>query len=162
MSSAATYPRKKSDNLLKGILIAGGGLLLWNLYSHGAAALSLNFLPGRIKKLSWDGLGPSLQIELQAQNTSNHSFNVLSIAGNVYVTQNGKDYLIGRVSDFTQVAVAPNSVSLIPLNISMQLTGVVQNLINILQSGLNAQTIKLQAFANVDALQVPLNYTYNL
>jgi hypothetical protein len=162
LSNVATYTPKKDNRLLKGLLILGGGLLAWNLFSRGQAALSLNFYPGRVKRLSWSGLGPVITLELSVQNTSNHSFNVLSIAGNVYTTQNGKDFLIGRVADFAPRAVAPVSVSTLDLDLSLQLTGVVQDLVNTFQSGLAGQSIKLQAYANVDGLQVPLNYTYKL
>jgi hypothetical protein len=162
LSNVATYTPKKDNRLLKGLLILGGGLLAWNLFSRGQAALSLNFYPGQIKRLSWSGLSPTLTIEMQVQNTSNHSFNILSIAGNVYTTQNGKDFLIGRVADFTPRAVAPVSVSSLDVDLSLQLTGVVQDLINTFQSGLAGQSVKLEAYANVDSLQVPLNYTYKL
>lgn len=162
MSNVATYTPKKDNRLLTGLLILGGGLLAWNLFSRGQAALSLQFLPGRIKRLSWNGLSPQLTIELQVQNTSNHSFNILSVAGNVYATQNDKDFLIGRVSDFTPRTIQPVSVSTMDVNLSLQLTGVVQDLVNTFTSGLAGQTVKLQAYANVDSLQVPLNYTYKL
>lgn len=145
------------------VILGGLGLLVaWNLFSKGAAAYSLNFSPGRVKSFDWNGIRPVINLELQVQNTSNHSFNVLSIAGNVYMTTNGKEYLVGTVTDFAPMTIAPISQSVVPLALSLQLTGVVSDLLSVFQSGLSGQTVRLSAFANVDQLQVPLNYTYNL
>lgn len=139
-----------------------GALLAWNIYARAQAAYSLNFLPGRIKSLSFNGVRPVLTVEMQVQNTSNHVFNVLSIAGNVYVNSGGKDYLIGDVEDFQPVQIAANSVKVLDIDLVLQITGVVSDMIQTVSSGVTPQTVKLAAFANVDQLQVPLNYQYKL
>ena len=144
------------------MLFLGGGLLAWNLFARGQAAYSLNFLPGKIKTLTWDGVRPVIVVEMIVQNTSNHSFNILSIAGNVYTNQNGKTILIGTVSDFVTKQIAPISENRLDISFRLQLQGVVADILNIFQTGLNPQTITLKAFANVDGLQIPLDYNYQL
>jgi len=96
------------DKVVKPLLIVAGGLIAWNIFSRREAAASLNFIPGKIKGISWEGMSPVLTIQMIVQNTSNHSFTILSIAGNVYLIKpDGKKYLIGYVSDFEKQTVAP-------------------------------------------------------
>lgn len=96
------------------------------------------------------------------QNTSNHAFNIYSIAGSVYSQTNGKSYLIGYLSDFTPTAIAPHSQTTLIITAKLQVIGVVSDLLTALNAGDYSQVIDLKATANVDYLQVPIDYTYKL
>ncbi len=143
------------------ILLVGGGLIAWNLYSRTQAAKSLNFLPGQIKSFDYVNGYPVITIGLIVQNTSNHSFNLLSIAGNVKSVKDGTSYILGYVSDFTPQVIPPISETEIPLAIRLQLAGVLSDILTSLNAGFD-QSISLQAYANVDQLQVPIDYNYKL
>lgn len=146
----------------KTIALGIAALLAWNIYSRARAAGSLTFFPGKIKKFDWNNGSPVITFELLVQNTSNHTFNLLSIAGNVFSLSNGKQYLIGYISDFRSQTVAPVSESTLQVQARLQLTGVVGDLINAFTSGDYSQEIHLAANANVDYIQVPIDYTYKL
>jgi len=144
------------------IALTAAGLLAFNLYSRAQAAGSLTFFPGKIRRLEWDGLNPVIVFELIVQNTSNHAFNINSFAGNVYTIANGHKYLIGYVYNFTTQAITSTSQAILEIRGKLQLAGVVSDLINAFNTGNFAQDISLESFANVDGLQVPVNYTYKL
>lgn len=137
-------------------------MLAWNIYSRAQAAGSLQFFPGRIKEIDFDGVAPVIVFELIVENTSNHAFNINSVAGNVYSYSNGKEYLIGYLYNFTPQKVDPTNQATLIVRAKLQLIGVVSDLLNAFQTGNFSQDISLKAFANVDGLQVPVNYSYQL
>ena len=74
----------------------------------------------------------------------------------------GQQYKIGNVSDFEAVTVAANSETPIDITIRLQLIGLVSDLMNAILYGNFQQQISLVALANVDNLQVPINFDYTI
>ena len=70
--------------------------------------------------------------------------------------------MIGYVYNFTTQAIAPTSQATLEVRAKLQMIGIVSDLINAFNSGNFSQDISLDAFANVDGLQVPVDYTYKL
>ena len=141
----------------------GGGVLAWNIFSRKKAAESLNFLPGRFVSFGWEGGRPVIVVSVIVQNTSNHSFNLLSIAGSVYTTSGGDQFLIGDVSDFTQKVIPPVSETTIEIKMRLRLIGIVSDLINSFTNNtIFDQTVQLEAYANVDNIQIAINDNFKL
>ena len=84
------------------------------------------------------------------------------MAGSVYAEANAKTYLIGYLSDFAAQIIAAHSQTSILLTAKLQTIGIVSDLINALNAGDFSQVIKLSASANVDYLQIPIEYEYKL
>lgn len=145
---------------LKTGLLIGGALLAYNALTKGAALAQLNFYPGKVTGIKFDGSTPVLSFILTVQNTSNQNIVLRSIAGNLFA--NG--YLIGNVASFIPVNIGPNSQTNLFLTVRLSLIGVVTDVINALNNtglGLH-QVIELQSTANVDRYQIPVNISYKI
>lgn len=145
--------------------VAGGAVAIlgWNLFSRRAAAESLNFLLQRVEGISWLNGRPVIPVTISVQNTSNHQFTLYSFAGTVYVNNpDGTQYVIGDVSDFTQSVIAPNSQTDLTITIQLRLLGIVQDIISQINSGTFSNVIEFDTYANVDQLQVPVDYKFKL
>lgn len=136
------------------ILLSIAGVVVYSLLRKGGGIKNLRFFPGAIKKITWNGTMPVLEFSLGVQNTSNQSFTIKSVAGNIYA--NGT--YIGNVGAFSPQNVAPNSQAMVTLLFRLQLTGVVNNIIDAINSGTFKQTLKMDLIVNVDNLQVPVNF----
>lgn len=99
-----------------------------------------------------------MTIGLGVQNTSNQSFTIRSLAGNLYAN----NYYIGNVSSFTLRTIAPNSQQVIFITARLQLIGIVNDILNAFENRNFAQTIEIKAMANVDNLQIPININYKI
>lgn len=124
----------------------------------GGALGTLNFFPDKVRSISFDGLTPVMTIGLGVQNTSNQSFTIRSLAGNLYAN----NYYIGNVSSFTLRTIAPNSQQVIFITARLQLIGIVNDILNAFENRNFAQTIEIKAMANVDNLQIPININYKI
>lgn len=91
------------------------------------------------------------------QNTSNQSFTLQSLAGNIYAN----NILVGNVAMFDAVQIEANSQGNLRLRASLLLIGVLQTIIDALD-GIKKQKIDLVARANVDNLQLPIDITYEI
>jgi hypothetical protein len=145
------------------LLLTGGAVLAWNIFSRKKAAESLNFIPGQFKTFAWENGNPVIVVTVLVQNTSNHIFNILSIAGNVYTETGGDEFLIGDVSDFVQKTIPPISETEIEVKMRLRLIGIVSDLITAFTSHtLFDQTVRLEAYANVDNIQVAIDDKFKL
>ncbi len=158
---AAVSERKSSNKLVKVALIGGALLMGYRLFAKGASASTLNFIPGRVKGLYFDGLNPYLTVGIVVQNTSNYSFVLNNIAGNVLSNQNGQLYTLGNISYFNPQKIFENSQQEIFVNLRFSLIGIVSDIINSISNGFS-QVIEIKAIANVDAIQVPIHFKYNV
>ena len=149
------------DRAIKTVLIGGGLLLAYNMFSRKVAAATLNFLPGQLKRLSTDGATPVLTIGVIIQNTSNQSYQLNSLAGNVYANNDGNVYNVGNVSTFTVQQILPNRQQEIVVDMRLSLTGIVSDLLNSIANGFG-QDIQFKGYANVDGLQIPIVINYKL
>jgi LEA14-like dessication related protein len=128
--------------------------------SKANAAGNLVFIPGTISDIGVGDADPYMTISVIAQNTSNTSLLLNSFAGNVYA--NGT--LIGNVSNFSGVVVPANTQASIPMQVLLLPLGIVSDLIQAFKNKSTAQSISIQAKANVNGFQVdvPLNFMLNV
>jgi hypothetical protein len=134
------------------LLLAGAAAVGYWLYRVSTAAGNLVFSPGTVTNMALD-VSPTLTFTVIAQNTSGTDLILNSIAGNI--TSNGS--LIGNVSNFLQTPIPANSSATIPLTASLQILGIVNDLIKAFQFNNIQQAITLAGFANVNGVQAPIN-----
>ncbi len=108
--------------------------------------------------MKFDHGKPSLIANLKVQNTSNQAFTLQSMAGNVYANNT----LVGNVALFSSVTIPPNKQAIIPMNIDLLLIGLVNNIIDAITNGSVKQNLELEALANVDGFQVPVDLEYKI
>lgn len=119
---------------------------------------TLNFYPGKVKGLNWNGGKPTMTVELLIQNTSNQDYTLNSMAGNLYA--NGT--LVGNLSVFNPVSIKRNSQTILDVQIKMLLIGMLDNIIDAITNGAYKVTLELDSYANVDNLQIPVDITYKV
>lgn len=149
------------NNWLTTLLLAGGFIFAYQSLNKKNAASTLNFLPGNVYGLSFDGITPVITVGVIVQNTSNQSMTIHSLAGNVYATQYGTKTNVGNVSFFNQQQIFANSQNTLQIQIRLSLIGLVTDIINSINNGVS-QTLTFEGYANVEAFQVPLNFTYTV
>lgn len=139
------------------LLLIGGAVALYE-YNQYRAGGNLNFFPGQVTDMSFEGLNPVATAELLIQNTSNVTFTINSLSGSV--TLNGT--LIGNISDFTPVTIGGNSEGYIPLKLRLLTLTIVQNLINAFGGGAIKENLVVTGSVNANGVQVPLSITYQI
>ena len=139
------------------LLLIGGAVALYG-YNQYRAGGNLNFFPGPVTDMSFEGMNPVATAQLLIQNTSNVSFTIYSLSGSV--TLNGT--MIGNISDFTPVTIAGNSEGYIPLKLRLLLLTIVQNLINAFGGGAIKENLQVTGTVNANGIQVPLSITYQI
>jgi hypothetical protein len=156
--SLSFYLKSAKIDTSKAILLGLAGIVGYELLAKTQALGTVNFFPGKLHSLSFDGATPIVTVQLLAQNTSNKLFTMQSIAGNVYTD----NYLVGNVSNFTAVQIAPNTQTAIPIKIRLSLLAVVNEIIAAIQTGNFSKTLYVDAHANIDGLQVPIKETFKV
>lgn len=136
-------------------LAIAAGLYIWNL---GRAASNLNYFPGNITGYSIQGFSPAVYIELIVQNTNNVSFTLNSLAGNVFTDGT----LIGNISNFMPVEIPGNSQVPIPLTLTLQPMGLVNEIIEIITGGVGGRDIRIQGSVNANGFQEPFSIDYKV
>lgn len=140
------------------VLLVGGGLIAYTMFTKKAALGSLNFYPASIKNIHFDGSTPVMTIGLAVQNTSNQKFILRSMAGNLYANS----YMVGNLSFFQEQQILPNSQGTLWVDIRMSLIGAVQDIIRDFQNNNFSQELHLDAYANIDNYQVPIDLKYKV
>jgi hypothetical protein len=111
-----------------------------------------------VKDIGWHDWHLIMIVELKAQNTSNQTMTVQSIALNVYTKSGGSKILIGNISMFNNpIVLKENSETIIELDAILQTIAAVTDLITAFSTGNFTQTIILDGWANVDNQQIPIN-----
>jgi LEA14-like dessication related protein len=128
------------------------------LIAKGQALGTVNFYPGRVHSLDFDGATPIITVKLIAQNTSNKPFTMQSIAGNVYTDS----YLVGNVSNFTPTTINANGQTEIPIKIRLSLLSVTNEIITAFQTGNLQKVLYVDAYANVDGIQIPIKENFKV
>ena len=139
------------------LLIAGAGLAYW-FYTQKKAIGLLNYYIHGVD-IDFDGLSPILKLDIGIQNPSNSSFQVRDFVGNL--TANGNN--IGTMSSFIPLEVPPASQVVYPVYVRMNPIGIVEDIINLLQSKSGiSQTINLSGFVNASGVVAPISLTYKI
>lgn len=134
------------------------GTILYSLLRKKSGLTNLIFYPKNLKAFRFDGLTPVLTFGIAVQNTSNQSFTLNSFAGEVY-----KDTtLIGNISTFNAQTISANSEKIIYADARLSLLGIVSDLINAITNKTFSGTLELDAHANIDNLQVPIDLKFKI
>jgi hypothetical protein len=146
----------KSDEKL---LLAGGlfaFIYFWG--SKGLAASNLVFYPGSVSGMSFNGSTPTVQFTMQVQNTSGTDLTINSFAGNIF----SSDTLIGNVYNFTPVLIPAGSMAVITVNAQLNAVSIVNDIIRAFQMKNFSENLDVNATANVQGIQVPVNLSFNV
>lgn len=145
-------------NVLAKTALVTGALIALSAMAKAQASGTLNFVPGSVHSLGFDGVTPVIQFDLIIQNPSGRSFNIKSLVGNLYAN----DYLIGNISSYTPTYIRAGANTVYRLSARLSVLGVVQDLIKALQGGGFTQVMRFKAWANVDNFTVPVAITYKI
>src|SRR5574337_399054 len=143
---------------VKDVLIPAGLLIAWLVFAQRRAINLLNYLIEGVS-LSFDGITPVLNLEIEVQNVSNENYTINSFVGALYSGQT----LIGNVSTFTPVKILPSSQTKMTLQIRLSLISVVSDLVNLIRQGSGiAQTLTLNGYINASGIVAPIMITYKV
>lgn len=140
------------------ILLIAGGAVAYALINKGKALQSLNFYPKGVRAIKMDGITPVVTIALAVQNTSGQQAVLRSFAGNLFAN----NYFIGNVSSYTQTTIRPNAETVLVINVRLSVIGIVSDILKAFNGQGLSQVMELQAKANVDNFQVPINIKYKV
>jgi hypothetical protein len=133
-----------------------GGLWLLNKLSTAGIASRLNLYISSFN-LSLSGISPIIQIGVMAQNVTNGSLQFNALAANAFL--NGT--MIGNVSGFQPVTIAPVSQVTIPLTVIVNATQIISDVISILTGSAGvAANLEIKGTANVSNLILPVDIIY--
>ncbi len=136
--------------------LTGGAILLYMLVAKARTLGQLVFFPEKLRALQWIGGAPVITLGIMVQNTSNNSFTIQSFAGSVYVKDSGETTLV------TPVAINGNSQGIMEVKISLMALAVVNQIIQSIEDGNFEMTLMMEANANVDNLQVPVEMSFKI
>lgn len=119
---------------------------------------NLVFSGGQIQSISFDGVTPIIEVAIVVQNTSSMGVTLSSLAGNIFTSDGGGSTLIGNVSSFAPVNIAPNSPSVVVFNVRARVLGIVNDVITAFQTKNFTKQLDFQCMANVAGLQFPVNF----
>lgn len=145
----------KNSNVL---LLAGVGVIAWWLYRKASAAGNLVFSPGNVTAMDFVDLNPTITFTIYAQNTSGTDLQLNSLAANI--TSNGS--LIGNVGNFLPQIIPGNSNTPIQLTGSLQILGIVNDVIRAFQYKNIQQQLELVGAVNVNGIQAPLSLKFTV
>jgi len=140
------------------LALSAAGVIIYSLLRKSEGLKRLFFYPSAVRALKWDGLTPVLTVGLKVQNTSNQSYQLNSLAGEVYCNK----ILVGNVGSFVTQVIPPNSERVLEINIRMMLIGILNDIIKAIIEKNFSQTLEMDAYANIDNLQVPIELTYKV
>ncbi len=103
--------------------------------------------------MDMQGTVPYIYFTVFVQNTAGTGVTVDSFAGNIWAN----NQLIGNVSSFQPVYLAPNSQTVVPITAQLGLVGLVTDVIQAFTSGNSSQQIIVKGYANGLGFQVPIN-----
>ena len=142
--------------LLPAILLGVGGIYILSKVSAAATVNSLNFIVSGYS-FNTNGLYPTINVNVTAQNVTNDSVLFNALAANAYL--NGA--FIGNVAGFQPVLINARSQSLIPLSILVNVTGVVSDVVSIFSGSAGSSVLlEIKGSANISGVVVPLDITY--
>jgi len=142
----------------KAAILTAGAVLALTALSKAQAGGTLNFIPGNVHSVSFDGVTPIIQFDLVIQNPTGQAFTVRSLVGTI----TANDYQIGNVSSYVSTYVRPYGNTVYRLSARMNVLGVVNNIINAINGGGVSQTMRLKGWVNVESFTLPVALTYKI
>lgn len=134
-------------------ILLGLGVLGFVIWSKFRAISNLVFSPGSVTGIDIQGTVPFVYFTVFVQNTAGTGVTIDSFAGNIWA--NGQ--LIGNVSNFSPVYLAPNSQTSVPITAQLGFLGIVNEIIAAFQNRNTSQQIEVKGYANGVGFQVPVN-----
>ena len=144
--------------MIGGVLLAIvglGGLYFFNL---SRAAGYLDFYPGDLTGFSIQGISPVITLNMLVGNTSNVDFTINSMSA--AITIDGTQ--VGTITNFTPARILRNSQGTLPLTITLQPIGVVNQLIGIITGGNGSMNLVIQGSVNANGIQAPILLPYKI
>lgn len=142
------------NNLLKIVLFGGAALYVIDKIGLASVGSSL-----KIRISGFDIQSGGIVLKLAADNPRDVGFIIYSIVGSLYIGSN----LIGDVSMFSQIQVAPLASTTIPILIRPSILGSLTLLQQAIQGQINLTTpigFKANVNANNTLLPVDISYQY--
>jgi hypothetical protein len=144
--------------LLPAIALAAAGLYVVSKLAAFGVASRLNLFISSYS-MSLNGITPVITLGVTAQNVTSEAIQFGALAGNAYL--NGT--LIGNVSGFTPVNIAPQSQAVIPLTIIVNATALISDVTALLTGTAGTSVaLEVKGSANVSNLVLPVDITYNV
>lgn len=125
--------------------------------AQSRAAKTLNYFIQGIA-LAWDGFTPLLKLNIAVQNPSNEQFVIRSISGSAWLG----DTNAGNFSMFQTVVIAPNAHSVVPIVVRLNASGIVSDLIRLIQKGGYQMDLRIKGFVNANGFVNELNLDYKV
>ena len=135
-----------------------GGLVGLYFLNQAHSADSLVFFPDNITGLGFEGANPVVTATLLVQNPTNTAFTFQSLAA----TATSDGLVVGNVSNFTPVAIAPNSEGVMPLTIRLLLITAANDVIDAIQNRNIKKKLKIEGTVNTNGYAVPLSLEYEI
>ena len=135
-----------------------GGIIGLYFINQAAAASSLVFFPSGINGLAFEGSGPVVTASILVQNPTNTAFTFESFAASA--TSDGT--LVGNVSNFTPVAIAPNTEGVMPIKIRLLLLTAANDVIDAIQNRNIKKKLQVKGTINTNGVPVPVTLEYEI
>lgn len=142
------------------LALAAAGYIAYEWLRKAEGIGNLNFYPASIRKVRFEGSTPVMVLGIAVQNTSNQAFHIGGMAFNLYAVYNNKQYLIGNFSSFDPQQILPRSESIIEVNVRLNPLGVVNTVINAIQTGSYSVDLVLDGTINIENNQFAYSFNY--
>lgn len=146
------------NQVTKTIAIGAGLYLAYELVRKQIAGGTLLFTTDKIHSFKLVGATPVLTFGMRVQNTSNQDFVINSFAAQL----TADNYTIGNVSFFTQQVIPANSQRILYVEARLMLIGIVNDLLRAFDTKDFQFDVRIDGYANVSGLQIPVNLKYQL
>lgn len=142
----------------RGLILLGLFALGFALWRKFTALGHIVVSPGSVKSMDFVGSTPVLVLSVILQNTSRESILVTSFAANAY----SENTLIGNVSSFTPVVIPDSGSIEVDLTLVLQPINLVNTIISAFQYKNFQKTVRLEGYANISGLQVPVDLSFTI
>ena len=147
-------------NLKPVLIVAAGAAAVYAITNikKGAAVANLGFSISKVK-IGIIGITPVLDITVKIGNTSNQTFNVNALAGQIYVN----NIAAGAVEAYTPTVIQPIAQTDYALRLRLGIAGIAKQVIDIINGkAAVAADIRFVGTANVDTLVFPIDINYRI
>lgn len=125
--------------------------------AQSKAAKTLNYFIQGIA-LAFDGFIPLLRLDIAVQNPSNEQFVIKSISGTAWLG----DTNAGNFSMFQTVVIAPNAQNVVPVVVRLNPSGIVSDLIRLIQKGGYQMDLRIKGYVNANGFVNELDLDYKV
>lgn len=147
-----------SSNMLNYLLLAGGGLLLYN-YIQGKGLTERPYIQRlRIYVFKFDVTKTGIYITFKIENPNSDSAKIRSIVGVVFINGNK----VGTIDYFKPLDVLGNAESTLTVNVKLDTIGLVANVLQVLLKKTPKQVASFVGTININGQPVPVTQQFNI